>query len=41
MSNALRACSVAGLSCLLLLSAQQARAEAIHGMSGVLNVYGS
>ena len=42
MSSALRVCTVAGLSCLLLGQAvQQARAEVIHGMTGVLNVFGS
>lgn len=42
MSSVLRACTVTALSCLLLmLSIHQARAEVIHGISGVLDVFGS
>ena len=41
MSSGLRVGTVAALGCLLMLSTHQARAEAVEGMSGVLNVFGA
>ena len=42
MSSARRVCTVTALTCLLLASSiHQARAEAVEGMSGVLDVFGA